>query len=198
MRALALVLIALPAAACSPYSPDLGPAPFLCGSAAPVCPDGYTCNMAAATGGVCEKQGGSGVPVDGTPSNCQDDSSLEPNDSISMAWQTPVDTRKSFPLTMLAICPAGDKDTYAMSISVQGENIEVLIDYDSSGAALAGAILNSSGNAVANAMSTGSDGHIRAYLANAPVGVYYASVFGPVSGGQTTNNYNLTINITGP
>ena len=197
MRAFALLLVA--AAACSPYSPDLGPSPFLCGSAAPLCPDGYTCNMAAAAGGVCEKQGGSGVPVDGTPSNCQDDSSLEPNNSISQAWQTPVDTRKSFPLTMLAICPAGDKDTYAMSITVQGENIEVLIDYDTAGAPLSGAILNTSGNAVANAMPiTGSDGHMRAYLANAPVGTYYASVFGPVSGAQTTNNYNLTINITGP
>jgi len=197
MRALALVF--LTAAACSPYSPDLGAAPFLCGSAAPVCPDGYACNMGGGAPGVCEKMGGSGVPVDGTPSNCQDDSSLEPNNSITQAWQTPVDTRKSFPLTMLAICPAGDKDTYSMSISVALENIEVLIDYDPAGAPLSGAILNSSGAAVANAMPiAGSDGHIRAYLAMAPVGVYYASVFGPASGAQTTNNYNLTINITGP
>lgn len=197
MRALALVFLA--AAACSPYSPDLGAAPFLCGSAAPVCPDGYACNAGAGgTAGVCEKMG-SGATVDATPSDCSVDSSLEPNDTIMMAWQTPVDTRKSFPLTMLAICPAGDKDIYAMSITVQGENIEVLIDYDTSGAALQGAILNSSGNAVANAMPiTGSDGHIRAYLANAPVGTYYASVFGPVSGPLTTNTYNLTINITGP
>ena len=84
-----------------------------------------------------------------------------------------------------------------MSVSVEGENIEVLIDFDSSGAALSGAILNSTGNAVANAMPV-SEGHIRAYLANAQVGTYYASAFGPVSGAQTTNNYNLTINITGP
>src|SRR3569623_887055 len=143
--------------------------------------------------------GGSGVPVDCTPSNCQDVSSLEPNNSITQAWQTPVDTRKSFPLTMLAICPAGDKDTYSMSLSVALENIEVLIDYDPAGAPHSGAILHRSGAAVANARpSAGADGHIRAYLAMAPVGVDYAAVFGPASGAQTTNNYNLTINITGP
>ena len=197
MRAFALVLLS--AAACSPYSPDLGAAPFLCGSAAPLCPDGYTCNMASGSAGVCTKAGGSGVPVDGTPSNCADDSSLEPNDSITMAWQTPVDTRKNFPLSMLAICPDGDKDTYSMAITVANENIEVLVDFDVTGAALQGAILNSGGTAIANAMPiTGSPGHIRAYVANVPVGTYYAQVFGPISGSPATNNYNLTINITGP
>ncbi|MBV8760198.1 MAG: hypothetical protein JO257_23095 [Deltaproteobacteria bacterium] len=197
MRALALCFLA--AAACSPYSPDLGAAPFLCGSAAPVCPDGYSCNMGGGSGGVCTKNGGSGVPVDGTPSNCADDHTLEPNDSITMAWQTPVDTRKNFPLTMLAICPAGDKDTYSMAITVANENVEVLIDFDVSGAALQGAILNAGGTAIQNAMPiTGSPGHIRAYVANLPVGTYYAQVFGPNSGTPATNNYNLTINVTGP
>ena len=198
MRAFALLVLAAAASACSPYSPDLGATPFLCGSAAPQCPDGYTCNTAGGGAGVCTKMGG-GAVVDGNPSNCSDDSSLEPNDSISMAWQTPVDTRKSFPLTMLAICPAGDKDTYAMSVSVALENIEVLVDFDTQGAQLSGAILNSTGTAVANAMPiTGSPGHIRAYLAMAPVGTYYAQVFAAAGSGPATNNYSLTINITGP
>jgi hypothetical protein len=192
-------LLFLAAAACSPYSPDLGAAPFLCGSGTPQqqCPDGYTC-ASTGSGGVCTKMGGSGVPVDGTPSGCNDDSTLEPNDSITMAWQTPVDTRKSFPLSSLAICPAGDKDTFAMMVTVEGENVEALIDYDTTGAALQAGILNSTGNTVAQAMPiTGSPGHIRAYLANANVNTYYVQVFGPVTG-PSTNNYNLTINITGP
>jgi hypothetical protein len=198
MRALAILVLALPAAACSPYSPDLGAAPFLCGSAAPACPDGYICSMGTGSAGVCTKMGGSGIPVDGTPDNCSNDQALEPNESITMAWQTPVDTRKTFPLSQLAICPAGDKDTYAMAITVEGENIEVLIDYDTTGAALQGGILLSSGNTAASAMPiSGSPGHIRAYLANASVGEYYAQVFGPAQG-ASTNNYNLTINITGP
>jgi len=197
MRALAILFLA--AAACSPYSPDLGAAPFLCGSGTPAqqCPDGYSC-MSTGSAGVCTKMGGSGIPVDGTPSNCANDSSLEPNDSITMAWQTPVDTRKNFPLSMLAICPDGDKDTYSMQVTVEGENVEVLIDYDTTGAALQGGILNASGIMVAQAMPiSGSPGHIRAYLANANVATYYAQVFGPAQG-PGTNNYNLTINVTGP
>lgn len=197
MRALSLLILALAAGACSPYSPDLGAEPFLCGSGTPACPDGYTCTMGAGSG-VCTKVGGSGIVVDAPSGNCANDSALEPNDSITMAWQTPVDTRKTFPLSQLAICPAGDKDTYAMAITVEGENIEVLIDYDTSGAALQGGILLSNGNTAAAAMPiTGSPGHIRAYLAMAPVGEYYAQVFGPAQG-ASTNNYNLTINITGP
>jgi hypothetical protein len=195
MRAFALVFLA--AAACSPYSPDLGAAPFLCGSAAPECPDGYTC-ATTGSGGVCTKMGGSGIAVDGAPNNCQADAALEPNESITMAWQTPVDNRKNFPLSDLAICPAGDKDTYALAVTVVGENVEALIDFDTSGAALQGGILNSTGIMVASAMPiTGSPGHIRAYLANASTGTYYVQVFGPAQGTQT-NTYNLTINITGP
>jgi len=201
MRSLALLFLAL--GACSPYSPDLGAAPFLCGSGAPLCPDGYACQSpqgGSGTGsdGVCVKTGGV-VPPDSNPTNCADDSSLEPNDSIAMAWVTPVDTRKNFPLSSLAICPGGDKDTFSMQITVANENVEVLIDFDTAGAALQGSILNSGGTAIAQAMPvTGSPGHIRGYVANLPVGTYYAQVFGPASGSVTTNNYNLTINITGP
>lgn len=202
MRSFALVFLA--AAACSPYSPDLGAAPFICnGSGAPLCPDGYSCQnpqggSSMGSDGICVKMGGT-IPADSNPTMCANDSSLEPNDTISMAWVTPVDTRKTFPLTSLAICPVGDKDTYSMQITTASENVEVLIDYDTAGAPLQGAILNSTGVTVAQAMEIqGSPGHLRAYLANAPVGTYYAQVFGPASGSVTTNNYNLTINITGP
>lgn len=204
MRSLALVFLA--AAACSPYSPDLGNSPFFCnGSGAPLCPDGYACQSpqggsGSGGDGLCIKMGGT-VPIDASPiGSCADDSALEPNDTKDMAWATPIDTgRKNFPLTNLAICPMGDKDNYSMVITTAGENIEMLVDFDTAGAALQGAILNSSGTAVANAMMIqGSPGHLRAYLANAPVGVYYAQVFGPADGSVTTNNYNMTINITGP
>jgi len=201
MRSLALCFLAV--AACSPYSPDLGGAPFLCGSSAPLCPDGYACQSpqggsASGSDGVCIKAGGQ-IPPDSNPTMCANDQSLEPNDSIAMAWVTPVDTRKNFPLSSLAICPEGDKDTYSMQITVASENVEVLVDYDTAGAALQGSILNAGGTAIAQAMPiSGSPGHIRAYVANLPVGTYYAQVFGPASGSVTTNNYNLTINITGP
>jgi hypothetical protein len=203
MRSLAFVLLS--AAACSPYAPDLGPAPFLCsGSGAPLCPDGYSCQTAdggSASGsdGYCVKMGAT-VPVDAAIIHCADDHTLEPNDTKDEAWPMPVDTpKKNFPLTNLAICPAGDKDNYSIQITTTGENIEMLVDFDTDGAALQGAILNAGGTAVANAMPIqGSPGHLRAYLANAPIGTYYSQVFGPADGSLTMNNYNLTINITGP
>jgi hypothetical protein len=203
MRSLALLFLA--AAACSPYSPDLGAAPFICnGSGAPLCPDGYSCQnpqggSAMGSDGICIKAGGA-IPADSNPTSCADDSNLEPNDTIAMAWIMPVDNpRKNFTLSSLAICPVMDKDTYAMQITTANENVEVLIDYDTAGAALQGAILNAQGIVVANAMEiSGSPGHLRAYLANSNVGTFYAQVFGPASGSVTTNNYSLTVNITGP
>jgi hypothetical protein len=216
MRSFALVF--LTAAACSPYNPDLGLAPFLCGSDAPQCPDGYTCQSNSAsggggsdtgsdgsgssaplTGGICIKMGET-IPIDASPVMCADDHALEPNDTKEQAWATPVDqpNHKDFELASLAICPMGDKDTYSLTVSTPGENVEVLIEYETTGAALQGSILNDNFTAVAMAMSIqGSPGHLRAYLANAPTGVYYVQVFGPAQGTLTENNYNLAIHVTG-
>lgn len=205
MRSFLLLTIASLAgslAACSPYDPDLGPSPFLCGPADqnPRCPDGYTCMMSGSGGAeYCLASGGT-VPVDGSTLMCADDSSLEPNNSIQQAWVTPVDNpKKTFPLTGLSICPAGDKDDYSITITTANENLEVLIEYDAAGADLQGSILNAGGQAIANASPvSGMQGMRRAYTPNLPVGTYYASVFGPMSGSLTTGNYKLTINITGP
>src|SRR5215813_9983198 len=99
-------------AACSPYSPDLGAAPFLCGDTDPKCPDGYMCTTMGSAN-VCLQPNGH-VP-DGGNGNCADDSALEPNDTIQTAFQTPVaDTKPSLVFAGLAICPAGDKDTYSI------------------------------------------------------------------------------------
>ena len=183
--------------ACSPYSPDLGPSPFLCGPADqdPRCPDGYTCQMTS-SGEYCLAEGGM-VPVDGNNLNCADDSSLEPNDMISQAFQTPVATQKmNLTFAGLAICPAGDKDNYSVTITAANQNLEVLIEFDPAGADLQGAILNSGGTPIANASPT-TAGMRRAYTPNLPTGIYYAKVEGPMMG-VTTNNYKLTINVTGP
>lgn len=200
MRTLLLASL-LSAAACSPYDPDLGAAPFRCG---PVeqgqrCPDGYTCIPGQGSNApeVCIENGGNGMLPDAGTGTCADDRSLEPNDSTGTAWVTPVDSTKSFPLAALAICPAGDKDTYSVMITQANENLEMLIQYQAGGAELQGAILNSAGISIGNAISTGS-GTKRAYTPNLPTGIYYVQVTGPSSGTATTNNYSLTINVTGP
>lgn len=197
----AVIAVAAPLAAtqaCSPYSPDLGAAPFLCGSADPKCPDGYSCMMNGSGASVCVAPNGQ-IP-DGGNGNCADDSALEPNETIQTAFQTPVAAQKaSLTFAGLAICPMGDKDTYAITITTEGQNLEVIVVYDANGAVLNASILNSGGIPIANASPvSGMDGTIRAYTAHLPAGNYYAQVTGPTSGTLTTNNYKLTINATGP
>jgi hypothetical protein len=204
MRTFVFLLTIASLAACSPYDPDLGESPFKCRTLAsaddkdPRCPDGYTCQTTT-SGDYCLSEGGT-VPIDANNLNCADDSSLEPNDMIAQAFQTPVATTKNtLTFAGLAICPAGDKDNYSVTITMANQNLEVLIEYDPSGADLQGSILNSGGTPIANASPvTGMAGVRRAYTPNLPTGVYYASVFGPSAGGLTTNNYKMTINVTGP
>jgi hypothetical protein len=198
MRSLLLIVLASFITACSPYDPELGPSPFLCGPADqdPRCPDGYTCSMMG-TQEYCLAMGGT-VPIDANNLNCADDSSLEPNDMIAQAFQTPVATTKNtLTFAGLAICPAGDKDNYSVTIISANQNLEVIIEYDAAGADLQGSILNAGGTPIANASPT-TPGVRRAYTPNLPTGTYYAAVFGPTMGGVVTNNYKMTINVTGP
>jgi hypothetical protein len=157
--------------------------------------------MSTSGGDYCLAMGGM-VPVDASTMNaCADDSALEPNDSIAQAFQTPVATTKNtLTFAGLAICPMGDKDDYSVTITTANQNLEVIIEYDPAiGAELAGSILNAGGQAIANASPvTGMTGVKRAYTPNLPTGVYYASVFGPTMGPLLTNNYKMTINVTGP
>jgi len=193
-----LLLASAGLAACSPYSPDLGVAPFLCGDMDPKCPEGYMCMPNGSGASVCILPNGQ-IPDAGN-GNCADDSALEPNESYHMAFVTPVaDQKPSLTFAGLAICPMGDVDTYSIHLPIESQNLEVIVVYDPGGATLAGSILNAGGVSIANASPvTGMDGNVRAYTAHLPSGTYYAQVKGPASGTILTNNYKLTINVTGP
>jgi hypothetical protein len=198
MRSLIFIALVSAATACSPYDPDLGPSPFKCGPADqnPRCPDGYTCEMVSG-GEYCLAPAGT-VPIDANNLNCADDHELEPNDMISTAFQTPVATqKKTLTFSGLAICPAGDKDNYSITITMANQNLEVLIEYDTAGGVdLQGSILNAGGTPIANASPvTGEPGKRRAYTPNLPTGVYYAAVTGPTMGSVVTGNYKLTITV---
>jgi hypothetical protein len=198
MRSFSILFVLGLFGACSPYDPDLGAAPFLCGDAEPRCPDGYTCQPQSSGMEVCLAPNGTLPDSGGGNSGCADDSTLEPNDSIQMAFQTPVATQKNnLMFAGLAICPAGDKDNYAITITMANQNLEMIIEYATTGADLQGAILNSNGSPIGNATPM-SAGVRRAYTPNLPVGTYYAQVYGPNSGAVQTNNYKLTVNVTGP
>ena len=179
--------------ACSPYSPDLGNAPYKCGMGSPACPDGYFC-MGAAPDGICVSKDGL-QPDSGTSGfPCADDSSLEGgtrNDTPQTAYQTPVDTqRQDLTLAGLAICPEGDKDNYAVNISAANKGLEVIVSWDS-GQPISMSILNAGGTSIVNGTAMG-DKALRACAPNLPVGTYYGSVFAT---GTTKNNYRLSIKV---
>ena len=200
------LLFASALGACSSYSPNLPSAPFLCGSSAPMCPDGFSCQMEMGTGRmVCVAANGE-IP-DGSSGNCLDDSHLETNNDISMAFQTDVDNpRTSLPLSGLSICPANDKDIYAVTLSkgtdgppAMYETLTATITYDPGGAVLQLSLLNAGGGTIVNGGAVmGMDRTVAAAASSIPNGQYYVQVYGPASGGLTTNNYTLSIDVTGP
>ncbi|HEY5948900.1 MAG TPA: hypothetical protein VIV40_25590 [Kofleriaceae bacterium] len=194
MRKLLAMFVLL--AACDAYDQDLGPTPFLCGPDEPRCPMGYACKEDPANGAeVC-------VASDDSLSNnfdCHDDSDTEPNDKLDMATMTPIDTQKTYSLDGRAICPAGDKDTYAVMLTTASQALEMTIVYEANGATLAGAILNTGGVPISSATAVdGQQRTLRASARNLPIGLYYVQVFSPLGGTIAVNNYSVSIAVSGP
>jgi len=183
--------------ACTPYNPDLGNAPYLCAMTEPFCPDGYFCQTTsepAPRDRICVSNAGLMVDAAATGFPCADDSSLEGgsrNDLPSTAYQTPVDTqRMDLTLAGLAICPEGDKDHYAVTLSSANKGIEVIVSWDS-GQPISMSLLNAGGTSIVNGTANG-DKSLRACAPNLPVGTYYGAVFAT---GSTKNNYRLAIKV---
>ena len=195
-----LVLLAsLTLAACSPYSPNLPAEPFLCGSADPKCPDGYTCSGTNGSGmPVCQMKAPGTVDAPNMNGMCADDSQVEGstrNDTVATAYAFPSPLPQNpFVFTNLAICPMGDKDNYSLVLNSTQE-IKADVQYDTWGSPLQGAILNSGGTPIKTmAPVSGQTNTIEADAANLPAGMYYIQVFGP-SSSPGINNYKLTIQI---
>ena len=197
MRKLAFLIIAGLAGACSPYNPELGNAPYLCADAEPFCPEGYFCqntSMPAPKDRVCVSEGGLMPDSGETGFPCANDSNLEGgtrNDTPMTAYQTPVDTQLSMiSLADLAICPEGDKDHYAITLSQGNQAIEVTVSWDS-GQPISMSLLNAGGTAIVNGTMT-AERSLRACAPNMPMGTYYGAVFAT---GSVKNNYRMTIKI---
>jgi hypothetical protein len=192
MRAICMLI---GVAACIPYDKDLGTEPFLCGAMEPRCPMDYTCMKDPNNGlDVCVADGASIGSF-----NCADDSAIEPNDSAATATPTPVDGMRSYERDGLAICPAGDKDTFAITTTTDNENVEAAVTFAPGGAVLGVSILNAGGVPIATASDvTGATTTTQASAPSLRSSTYYVQVVGPTSGTQYQNNYKLTVNVTGP
>jgi hypothetical protein len=186
-------------AACSPYNPDLGNAPYLCAMAEPFCPEGYFCQTTtepAPRDRICVSEGGLMPDSMQTGFPCANDSNLEGgsrNDTPMTAYQTPVDTQRlDMTLADLALCPAGDKDHYAVTLSAANamKAIEVIVSWDS-GQPISMSLLNAGGTALVNGTANGEKS-LRACAPNLPAATYHGAVFAT---GQTQNNYRLSIKV---
>lgn len=179
--------------ACSPYDPALGPTPYLCAAQEPRCPDRYEC-MDDGTRAVCVLAGSFApdAAVDG-PSGfqCAMDGDLEPNDSISQAYQTDLGTNSiDRVFGPISICPESDKDHYQINITNANHGIEVITRWDS-GSAVGCSLLNNAGTAIAIGAPMGSNA-IRACATNLPTGIFYAVAFSPKG---LQNNYRIEMRI---
>jgi hypothetical protein len=182
------------AASCTPYSPDLDPTPFLCGDADPKCPEGYECVEDTAlmpSRFVCVAPGGLIPDADtGGGFQCADDGSLEPNDNPQEnAFQTDVGTAMMRAFGPISICPEGDKDHFAVTISTGDVGLEAVTTWES-GMPIHVAILQENAISIANGTMIAPKSH-RACAANLPIGQYYVSAF---SGG-IKNNYRIQLKI---
>jgi hypothetical protein len=188
MRYATLILLA----ACSPYEPDLSNAPFYCGDSEPRCPKGYTCSQAGSDGEEICLAPNSAIPIDAL--SCHDDQTMEPNNTLATAFNSNADTMKTVDIANLAICPPGDKDPFEIGINADMENVELVVTNEIGGAILEATILNEGGVPIATGEAVTAT-TIRAYATKLPIGTYYAQVQDTDRG---TNNYALTIKITGP
>ncbi|HUS28480.1 MAG TPA: hypothetical protein VMZ53_08225 [Kofleriaceae bacterium] len=197
MRSALLLAFAL-AGGCSMYDTDYGPTPFLCGPADqdPRCPEGYACMLDPGSGSeVCVENGGS-ISQD---FDCADDSAKEPDDLLAMATVTQLDAMRTETIDGRSVCPAGDKDTYAIDIRTTNEDLSITVTMDQNGAKLRAALLNTGGVPISVAMPINGDATmISAEAMNLPVGMYYAQVYGPAGGDLQVNNYKITLTVSGP
>ena len=189
MKILALALFA--AAACSPFDPDLGNAPYKCGDVEPRCPEGYACDSSDPdpTRHVCVAPGGL-TPDGGTSGfQCLDDSSIEPNDTFMMATET---TLNGGAATMYragaALCPELDKDHWRFVVVTANTNVQLLVEWES-GMPLSASILNAAGTSIGNASPMG-DKAVRVCVPNLPAGSYFTSVF---AASTVKNNFTMEI-----
>ncbi len=176
-------------AAC--YSPNLGSSPFACGSSAPLCPDGYGCMS-----GMCVEGGGSVAGTDGGGNNGCPDEAIEPNNSYTAPFVTPVASQfKTWKLTGLAICPAGDIDVYALTTNAM-QTLTASITYDVSGEPLDMQLLDSNGMTMKNGTAMqGMTNVVSASVADLPTNMtYYVFVQASTAGNQ--NTYSLDIAVT--
>jgi hypothetical protein len=188
MRFACLSLLAL--VACNPYSPDLGDHPFRCGTDDPKCPSGYSCSP----DNVCEREGSDGLVdagFDGGAIECNDDSAIEPNETVANPFVTPIpDFKSCTSMVQLAVCPDTDKDVFRFRIDPGlRNNMKTIVTTNVGAGQLTLRVLAGNGSAIGSGLPVDST-HIEVIINNLASGTYFVEVAAPTG---VENNYALDI-----
>jgi hypothetical protein len=189
-------LAAAATAACNPYDPDLGAAPFRCG-ADDACPDGYSCVEHSPSEKICERAGdpGGDDDDDGPDASqgieCNDDSQVEPNDMTTNAVVTSIPSSGlDATYSQLAICPDTDKDVFRFGVQASDVNIRATVSAHKQDGELRIRLMAGDGSTIGANGAWIDDDHLRIIINNLSIGTFYAEVSG-VDG--ATNNYELEL-----
>jgi hypothetical protein len=189
MRA-ALVALAL-LGSCDSYDPDLGAAPFSCGTDEPRCPDGYLAVDVSAIRCECREA----RVVDAGPYACNGDPN-EPNESASGATPTPIGANPAINYSNLAICPADEEDNYAMDAPQLGALIVVRVTFDQTRTPPRVDILDAGGASLDPTMTSPQPGMITATHVVMRPGRFYARIRAGIPLEEV--NYDLRLELTPP
>ncbi len=201
-RLLAIATITLGLGACNSFDPNLGATPFRCGTDSPRCPDNYTCVTYSADDEVCEANNAgvdradTGPVGDGDPAGlvCNNDSEVEPNNSIEGATRVTIPATTPFRLAQLAICPTGDQDFFQFDITVNGADVVVEIEHMSNRGVLGLELLKGDGSILSTGSAVaGNPDLVRVAIPNIAQDTYIARVFPSETGIQ--NNYVFEISV---
>ena len=194
MKALFFTLVTSPLlaiAACSPFDPDLGAAPYLCSAVSQECPEGYTCQttgQAAPKDMACLPVGGM-LPDGGSSGfQCLEDTFGE-NDTTAGAFPTPVAASNAMFAALTSICPETDKDTYSITVA-SPTTLKVTTTWET-GSAVNVQVLNAGGTSIGNGAPHGNNENC-VCLKDLPQATYFAQVSAAAS---VKNNYRVEIKV---
>lgn len=188
--------------ACNPYNPNLGNVPFKCGPDDKKCPDNYECIAYSAEEQLCEKVKDDSI-LDGGPEGsgliCNDDSAIEPNNTLTQAFPTQVAEQLSSFSLVGAICPNTDRDIFIVKTSASNSTLTASMSYDVDFAPLT-LVLKSSQNIELGQGAIQSEDDDNVYV-NMSVGslnpgTYFVEVFSNSTAIEDDNNYELDMNVS--
>lgn len=196
-----LVAMAL-GSGCNSFDPNLGASPFRCSDSEPRCPEGYKCVEHSPSNLVCEKESfdpdavpDASLEPDAVTVVCEDDSEIEPNDTLNDPTITSIPTlQDTYKLVGLAICPADDNDYFVFEIDANGKTAEVIVEYRSDRGELLVDLLDGNGISIASATPVDDNPDNLRLARDLDQGTYYVQVR---SSDGAPNNYSIEINTSG-